>query len=444
MNSKGFWEIETPMMTRSTPEGARDYLVPFRQDKGKFYVLAQAPQLFKQLLMVGCVDKYFQICRCFRDEDLRADRQPEFTQLDIEMSFVEEKDIFALVEGLMKDLWSKVLGKEISTPIPRMTYHEAMERYGTDKPDTRFGMEIKDITLGLKDTSFGVFANVIRSGGTVRAIVLPGQGEISRQGMDALIERAKALGAKGLVPVAYRASGEIICPVKKHLSQRDLDGIKSLSGAEKGDLILLAAGEFEETVEILGRLRLEAGAKLGLIPENKYNFVWITQFPLFKINKETGNWESAHHPFTRPVEADLENYFKGKLDSKGQIRGRLYDLVLNGVELASGSIRIHQRDMQERVFDILGMTIEEAWEKFGFLLEAFEYGAPPHGGIAFGFDRLVMLMAGENTIREVIAFPKTAKATCPLTDAPSQVPEEQLEELGIAIVEQKKPDNNND
>jgi len=432
LSSQGFWEVETPMMTRSTPEGARDYLVPSRLEPGKFYALAQSPQLFKQLLMISGFDKYFQIVRCFRDEDLRADRQPEFTQIDIEMSFAGEEMIFALVEGMVKAVWRDVLGIEVSTPFPRMTYRDAMKRFGSDKPDTRFGMEICDLTSLFQDSGFGVFRSAAQSGGAIRALSVPGYGGASRQELATLSERAKALGAKGLVTISY-LPGEVRTPLKKHLTEGEIAGIAQALGAKEGDLVLLVADSPDTASQVLGKLRLELGARLGLIPQGKHNFLWVTEFPLFKSNEETGEWEAAHHPFTSPVPEDMENLSSITEDQKRRIRARSYDLVLNGVELGSGSIRIHRRDLQEKVFRLLGLTPEEAREKFGFLLEAFEYGAPPHGGVAFGLDRLVMLMAGRDTIREVIAFPKTAKAACLLTGAPAPIGQKQLKELHLSV-----------
>lgn len=431
LSDHGFWDIQTPMMTRSTPEGARDYLVPSRLEHGKFYALAQSPQLFKQLLMVGGIDKYFQIVKCFRDEDLRADRQPEFTQIDIEMSFIGEEDVWALVEGMMKDLWQKVLGMEIKTPFPRLTYHEAMSRFGSDKPDTRFGMEIKDVTSLLSGSEFGAFKSTAEQDGTIRAIAVPGQAGISRQEIDNITTKAKSMGAKGLVTIGY-LPGDIKSPVKKYLSEEEIRGIAEATGAKEGDLVLMVADGFDTAVSVLGRLRLDFGQKLGLIPKDRYDFLWITEFPLLKRNEETGEWEAAHHPFTSPMAGDVAKIRPEITDEeKGQIRARMYDLVMNGVELASGSIRIHRRDLQEKVFALLGMSESEARSRFYFLLDAFEYGAPPHGGIAFGLDRLVMLMARLDTIREVIAFPKTASATDPMTEAPAPVDRRQLEELGL-------------
>jgi aspartyl-tRNA synthetase len=418
-------------MTKSTPEGARDYLVPSRLDPGRFFALAQSPQLFKQLLMVSGVDKYFQLARCYRDEDLRADRQPEFTQIDIEVSFSDEDQLFAVIEGMMKHLWKEVLDVEIDLPFPRMTWNEAMERYGSDKPDTRFGMEIHDITGLVQESGFMVFRNTVESQGTVRALCAPGCAGMSRQELDSLVAQAKEFGAAGLIHLAYLPGGEVKSPVRKHLSDEEVAGIASVTGAREGDLVLIVAGPFEVAVTALGRIRLSLGDKLGLIPEGKYKFLWITEFPLLEKNEEDSRWQAAHHPFTSPVARHAHLLESEDESDKALIRARAYDLVLNGVELASGSVRIHERELQDKMFRLLDLSVEQAEEKFGFLLEAFEYGAPPHCGIAFGLDRLVMLMAGVGSIREVIAFPKTTKATCLLTGAPSQVSPEQLEELGL-------------
>ncbi len=438
LSSRGFWEIQTPMMTRSTPEGARDYLVPSRIDKGKFYALAQSPQLFKQLFMVAGIDRYFQIVKCFRDEDLRYDRQPEFTQIDIEMSFAEEEDVWGEVEGLVKYVWKEVLGVDIEPPFPRLTYQEAMERFGSDKPDTRFGMEIKDVTPVFSGSSFGVFRSAIDQGGTVRAIAVPGMAGASRQEIERLTERAKLHGAKGLITVAY-LGGEVKSQIRKYLTDEEIAGLAQATGASEGDLVLIVASDFDTAVTVLGRLRLELASKLGMIPKDRYNFLWITAFPLLKINEETGRWEAAHHPFTSPFKDDLDKVRPDATDEeKGKIRARMYDLVMNGVELASGSIRIHRRDLQEKVFALLGMSQEEARRRFGFLLDAFEYGAPPHGGIAFGMDRMVMLLAGAENLREVIAFPKTASASCLMTEAPAEVEPERLAELGIILAKDVK------
>ncbi len=438
LSRKGFWEVETPTMTKSTPEGARDYLVPSRLEPGSFFALAQSPQLFKQLLMVSGVDKYFQLARCYRDEDLRADRQPEFTQIDIEVSFANEDRLFALMEGMMQHLWNEVLGVEIGLPFPRMTRDEAMERYGTDKPDTRFGMEIHDITGVVRESGFLVFRNTVELKGTVRAICAPGCAGMSRQELDLLTAQAKEFGAAGLIHLAYLPGGGAKSPVRKHLSDEEVAGIAQAAGAKEGDLVLIVAGPFEVAVTALGRIRLTLGEKLGLIPEDKYEFLWVTEFPLLERNEEDSRWQAAHHPFTSPVARHAHLLESDDDTDKARMRARAYDLVLNGVELGSGSVRIHQRELQDKMFRLLGLSAEEVEEKFGFLLEAFEYGAPPHCGIAFGLDRLLMVMVGASTIRDVIAFPKTAKGTCLLTGAPSQVSDEQLKELGLCRKAEKE------
>jgi len=438
LDSEGFIEVETPMFIKSTPEGARDYVVPSRVNPGKFFALPQSPQIFKQILMVSGFDKYFQLARCFRDEDLRADRQPEFTQIDIEMSFVDRDDILALIEGLMAHCVKEVLGKQLSTPFPRMSYAEAMKRYGSDKPDIRFGMEIVDISDVVKDSGFGVFRNAIGEGGMVGAIVAPSCSDYSRQQVKELENVVKEFGAAGLISAAVSRNEEgeeiLTSQVSKFLTDAELSGIARTTGAKEGDLVLIVAGSQDIVLESLGRLRLHLGSKLDLIPEEEMAFVWITEFPMFEFSQEEQRLVAVHHPFTSPLEEDMDLIETEPLN----MRANIYDLVLNGVELGSGSIRIHRRDVQERVFTALGLSEEEAKEKFGFLLEAFEYGAPPHGGIAIGFDRMAMLFAGRKTIRDVIAFPKTQKAVCPMTGAPGNLSEEQLKELHIRVVNMGK------
>ncbi|HAV20518.1 MAG TPA: aspartate--tRNA ligase [Firmicutes bacterium] len=438
LDSEGFIEVETPMFIKSTPEGARDYVVPSRVNPGKFFALPQSPQIFKQILMVSGFDKYFQLARCFRDEDLRADRQPEFTQIDIEMSFVDRDDILALIEGLMAHCVKEVLGKQLSTPFPRMSYAEAMKRYGSDKPDIRFGMEIVDISDVVKDSGFGVFRNAIGEGGMVGAIVAPSCSDYSRQQVKELENVVKEFGAAGLISAAVSRNEEgeeiLTSQVSKFLTDAELSGIARTTGAKEGDLVLIVAGSQDIVLESLGRLRLHLGSKLDLIPEEEMAFVWITEFPMFEFSQEEQRLVAVHHPFTSPLEEDMDLIETEPLN----MRANIYDLVLNGVELGSGSIRIHRRDVQERVFTALGLSEEEAKEKFGFLLEAFEYGAPPHGGIAIGFDRMAMLFAGRKTIRDVIAFPKSQKAVCPMTGAPGNLSEEQLKELHIRVVNMGK------
>lgn len=434
MDENGFLEIETPMLTKSTPEGARDYLVPSRNFPGKFYALPQSPQIFKQLLMVSGFDRYFQIVRCFRDEDLRANRQPEFTQIDIEMSFVDIDDVIDLNERLMKRLFKEILNIDIPTPFPRITYKEAMERYGSDKPDIRFGLELVDISDEVKNSNFKVFKDTVANGGTVRGINAKGCAEFSRKEIDKLEELVKTYGAKGLAWIALK-EGEIKSPIAKFLSEEELNAIKNKMQAETGDLLLIVADKAKTVFASLGALRLELGRKLELIgPNNKeFKFLWVTEFPLLEYDEEEGRYVAMHHPFTSPMDEDIELL---EINPE-KVRAKAYDMVLNGEEIGGGSIRIHDTKLQERMFKALGLSMEKAYEKFGFLLEAFKFGPPPHGGLAFGFDRIVMFLTGTDNIKDVIAFPKNQNAACPLTNAPSEVDEKQLDELGITVIEKE-------
>lgn len=426
---EGFLEIETPMLTKSTPEGARDYLVPSRVHPGNFYALPQSPQLFKQLLMCSGYDRYFQIVKCFRDEDLRADRQPEFTQIDMELSFVDVDDVIDVNERLLQKLFREIVGVEISLPIPRMTWQEAMDRFGSDKPDTRFGMELKDVTEVVKDCGFGVFTGAIEQGGSVRGINAKGQAGMPRKKIDALVDFAKEYGAKGLAYLCVNEDGSYKSSFAKFMTEDELTALVEAMEGEPGDLLLFAADKNKVVYDVLGNLRLEIARKLELLDKNVYNFLWVTEFPLLEYNEELGRYQAMHHPFTMPMEEDLQY-----IDSDpGRVRAKAYDIVLNGTELGGGSVRIHQNDIQEKMFECLGFTKEAAHEQFGFLLNAFKYGVPPHAGLAYGFDRLIMLMAKEDNIREVIAFPKVKDASCLMTEAPNIVDEKQLEELGIQI-----------
>lgn len=428
LDSRGFAEIETPILMKSTPEGARDYLVPSRVHPGEFFALPQSPQIFKQLLMVAGMEKYFQIARCFRDEDLRADRQPEFTQLDMEMSFIDEEDIFELVEGMMVEVFKQAMDQEIVIPFPRMSYDEAMKKYGSDKPDLRFDLEIVDLTEILQDTGFKVFSTAIQAGGVVRALNARKCGSFTRKEIDALGAMAVENGAKGMAWIIV-AENELRSPITKFLSEEQVKEVLSALQAEPGDLLLFGADQVDIVARVLGILRLELGKRLGLINDKQLSFSWIVDFPLLEYDQEEKRYVAMHHMFTSPRREDIE-----LLDSNpGKVKARAYDLVLNGTEIGGGSIRIHRRDWQQKMFDLLGFPMEEAREKFGYLLDAFEYGTPPHGGIAFGIDRMLMIIAGRNSIRDVIAFPKTQSASCPMTEAPSRVSPKQLRELSIRI-----------
>ncbi len=427
LDSQGFLEVETPFLTRSTPEGARDYLVPSRVNPGSFYALPQSPQLFKQLLMVGGLDKYFQIVRCFRDEDLRADRQPEFTQIDIEMSFVQPEDIFQLTEGMLIKVYQTLKGIDLQTPFPRMSYAEAMMRYGNDKPDIRFGLELRELTTLFRNTDIKVFTDIVAKGGVIRGILVSNC-TFSRKEIDDLNPLAQSFGAKGLAWIRVTEAGWQ-SPLAKFVSDEKKNDIAAALNLKEGDLLLMVADQEKVVCDVLSRLRLYLGEKLGLIRKDEFRFLWITDFPLVEYDEDAKRYVAMHHPFTSPREEDI-NLLE---TAPQQIRARAYDLVLNGVELGGGSIRNHRLDVQQKVFACLGIGEVEAQEKFGFLLEALSYGAPPHGGIAFGLDRLAMLLAGAESLRDVIAFPKTAKAVCLLTQAPSPVEPKQLRELNIKI-----------
>lgn len=428
----GFLEIETPMMIRSTPEGARDYLVPSRIHAGKFYALPQSPQIYKQLLMVAGFDRYIQLARCFRDEDLRADRQPEFTQIDMEMSFVDVEDILDIGEGLMKRLFKEIKGIDIQTPIPRMTFADAMNRYGSDKPDTRFGMEIVDISEAVRDVDFVVFKSALEVGGSVRAIVIKnGAAVYTRKEIDKLTEHAKGIGAKGLAYVRWLDDAPN-CSFAKFLREGELEAILSAAGAEKGDVVLIAADKDKVVLPVLGALRLIAAKKMDIIPKDKYNLLWIVEFPFFEYNDETGHWDAMHHPFTMPLDECLDY-----IDTDpANVRAKCYDLVLNGTELCSGSMRITDCELQNHMFRLLGLTDEEIEAKFGFLVEAYKYGAPPHGGLGLGLDRLSMIFAGADNLRDVLAFPKVQNASELMSSCPAKVDDVQLSDLHIAVTEQ--------
>lgn len=434
LDNNGFLEMETPMLTKSTPEGARDYLVPSRNYPGMFYALPQSPQLFKQLLMVSGFDRYFQIVKCFRDEDLRANRQPEFTQVDLEMTFVEADDVMAMNEGLIKHVFKEVAGVDVKLPIRRMTFKEAMEKYGSDKPDLRFGMEITDLSETVKNVDFKVFSDALSNGGSARALCLKGGASMGRKDIDRLGEFVKTFKAKGLAWIQLK-DGEIKSPIAKFLKEEEMNAVVNTMGAEQGDLILIVADKDSVVFQSLGQLRLELAKKFDLIKDkNEFNFCWITEFDMFEYDEEEGRYFAAHHPFTMPMDEDLQ-YLETE---PGRVRAKAYDLVLNGEELGGGSIRIHDTKLQERMFKVLGFTEESAWERFGFLLEAFKFGPPPHGGLAFGLDRMIMFLAGTDNIKDVITFPKNQNAFCYLTEAPNIADDKQLLELGIKVVKEDK------
>ncbi len=433
MAREGFLEIETPMLGKSTPEGARDYLVPSRIYPGSFFALPQSPQLYKQLLMVAGYDRYFQLARCFRDEDLRADRQPEFTQMDMELSFVDIDDVLDVNERLLQHLWKEVLGIDIKVPFRRMKWIDAMNRFGSDKPDLRFGMELRDVSDLVKDTAFSVFADAVKDGGTVRGINVKGQGGMPRKKLDSLTDFVKGYGLKGLAYIQLKEDGTSKCSFQKFMKEEEIQALVSSMGGEKGDLLLFASGKFKLVCETLGALRSELARTLGLIDPKKFEFLWVVEFPQFEWSEEENRFMAMHHPFTMPMEEDLE-YLDPRADLS-KVRAKAYDIVLNGVEIGGGSVRIHQADVQEKMFECLGFSKEEANEQFSFLLNAFRYGVPPHAGLAYGLDRVVMLMLGLDSIRDVIAFPKVKDSSDLMTQAPSTVAEKQLEELGISIRE---------
>ena len=429
LSDEGFLEIETPTFCKSTPEGARDYLVPSRVNPGCFYALPQSPQLYKQILMVAGMDRYFQLARCYRDEDLRADRQPEFTQIDMELSFVDIEDVIDVNSRFLKYLFKEALNYDITLPIKRMKWIDAMNDYGSDKPDTRFGMKLIDVSEIVKDCGFGVFANAIKDGGVAKGLCVKGEANMPRKKIDALTDFAKDYGAKGLAYLSIEEDGTFKSSFSKFMSNEELNSLVSVMGGEKGDLLLFAADKIKIVWAVLGALRLKLGYDLGLIDEKKFNFLWVTEFPLFEYSEEEQRLVAMHHPFTMVMDEDLDDFFK----NPEKCRAKAYDIVLNGTEIGGGSIRIHQPEIQERMFEILGFTKEKAYNQFGFLLDAFKYGVPPHGGLAYGLDRVVMLMAHASSIREVIAFPKTKDASCLMVKAPSRVDEKQLKELCIKV-----------
>ncbi len=432
LSEEGFLEIETPMLTKSTPEGARDYLVPSRVHPGNFYALPQSPQIFKQLLMCSGYDRYFQIVKCFRDEDLRADRQPEFTQIDMELSFVDVDDVISINERLLQKMFKETIGVEVPLPIQRMTYAQAMDRFGSDKPDIRFGMELKNVSESVRNCGFSVFTGALEKGGSVRGINAEGQAEMPRKKIDALVEFAKGFGAKGLAYLAINSDGTYKSSFSKFMTEEELAALVAAMSGKPGDLLLFAADEDEVVFDVLGNLRLEIARNLDLLKKDEYKFLWVTEFPLLEYSKEEGRFTAKHHPFTMPMEEDLE-----LLETDpGKVRAKAYDIVLNGTEIGGGSVRIFQNQVQEKMFEVLGFSKEDAYERFGFLLNAFKYGVPPHAGLAYGLDRLIMLMAKEDSIRDVIAFPKVKDASCLMTEAPGVVEQKQLDELGIGITGQ--------
>ena len=429
---EGFLEIETPTLIKSTPEGARDYLVPSRVHPGSFYALPQSPQLFKQLLMCSGYDRYFQLARCYRDEDLRADRQPEFTQIDMELSFVDVEDVLAVNERLLKKLFKEICNFDLELPITRMTWREAMDRFGSDKPDMRFGMELKNVSEVVKDTEFAVFKGALENGGSVRGINAKGQGAMPRKKIDALVDYAKGFGAKGLAYLAVNEDGTYKCSFSKFMSEEELKTLADAMDGQPGDLLLFAADRDKVVFDVLGNLRLELARQLELLKKDVFKFLWVTEFPLLEYSEEQGRFTAMHHPFTMPMEEDW-----ALIDTNpGAVRAKAYDIVLNGTELGGGSVRIHQGDIQSKMFEVLGFTKEQANEQFGFLLDAFKYGVPPHAGLAYGLDRVIMLMVGADSIRDVIAFPKVKDASCLMSEAPAPVDPKQLEDLGIKVSEE--------
>ncbi|NNJ31197.1 aspartate--tRNA ligase [Lacrimispora defluvii] len=429
---EGFLEIETPTLIKSTPEGARDYLVPSRVHPGSFYALPQSPQLFKQLLMCSGYDRYFQLARCYRDEDLRADRQPEFTQIDMELSFVDVEDVLAVNERLLKKLFKEICNFDLELPITRMTWREAMDRFGSDKPDMRFGMELKNVSEVVKDTEFAVFKGALENGGSVRGINAKGQGAMPRKKIDALVDYAKGFGAKGLAYLAVNEDGTYKCSFSKFMSEEELKTLADAMDGQPGDLLLFAADRDKVVFDVLGNLRLELARQLELLKKDEFKFLWVTEFPLLEYSEEQGRFTAMHHPFTMPMEEDW-----ALIDTNpGAVRAKAYDIVLNGTELGGGSVRIHQGDIQSKMFEVLGFTKEQANEQFGFLLDAFKYGVPPHAGLAYGLDRVIMLMVGADSIRDVIAFPKVKDASCLMSEAPAPVDPKQLVDLGIKVSEE--------